>query len=180
MFHNNLKGRVAVITGGGGVLCSAFAKDLAALGAEEVCVWMGVAIETQITLFDTEGEDCAARIEQVECVVDGCSREGGHVGRQGRVDFVHCGVGAVSEQIVHHCYSLYRGPYAVAFEIFSCLCNHFFNCFVFSCSFVLGFRVAVLLTLHFVIVTNLNPLQKYKQFPKLQNFLIIFLLLYFF
>lgn len=30
--HKNLKGRVAVITGGGGVLCSSFAKDLAALG----------------------------------------------------------------------------------------------------------------------------------------------------
>ena len=30
--HSNLKGRVAVITGGGGVLCSSFAKDLAALG----------------------------------------------------------------------------------------------------------------------------------------------------
>ncbi len=30
--HLNLKGRVAVITGGGGVLCSSFAKDLAALG----------------------------------------------------------------------------------------------------------------------------------------------------
>jgi NAD(P)-dependent dehydrogenase (short-subunit alcohol dehydrogenase family) len=30
--HENLKGRVAVITGGGGVLCSGFAKDLAAQG----------------------------------------------------------------------------------------------------------------------------------------------------
>lgn len=32
MFHENLKNRVAVITGGGGVLCGGFAKDLAALG----------------------------------------------------------------------------------------------------------------------------------------------------
>lgn len=31
--HENLKNRVAVITGGGGVLCSGFAKDLAACGA---------------------------------------------------------------------------------------------------------------------------------------------------
>ena len=30
--HSNLKGRVAVVTGGGGVLCSGFAKDLAAQG----------------------------------------------------------------------------------------------------------------------------------------------------
>ena len=34
MTHENLKGRVAVITGGGGVLCSGFAKDLAAQGAK--------------------------------------------------------------------------------------------------------------------------------------------------
>lgn len=34
MFHDNLKGRVAVVTGGGGVLCSGFAKDLAALGVK--------------------------------------------------------------------------------------------------------------------------------------------------
>ncbi len=34
MFHENLKGRVAVVTGGGGVLCSGFAKDLAALGVK--------------------------------------------------------------------------------------------------------------------------------------------------
>ena len=32
--HDNLKGRVAVVTGGGGVLCSAFAKDLAAQGVK--------------------------------------------------------------------------------------------------------------------------------------------------
>ena len=34
MFHENLKGRVAVVTGGGGVLCSGFAKDLASLGVK--------------------------------------------------------------------------------------------------------------------------------------------------
>lgn len=34
MFHDNLKGRVAVVTGGGGVLCSGFAKDLASLGVK--------------------------------------------------------------------------------------------------------------------------------------------------
>lgn len=34
MTHENLKGRVAVITGGGGVLCSGFAKDLAAQGVK--------------------------------------------------------------------------------------------------------------------------------------------------
>lgn len=32
MFHDNLKGRTAVITGGGGVLCGGFARDLGALG----------------------------------------------------------------------------------------------------------------------------------------------------
>ena len=34
MFHDNLKGRVAVVTGRGGVLSSGFAKDLAALGVK--------------------------------------------------------------------------------------------------------------------------------------------------
>ncbi len=34
MTHSNLKDKVIVITGGGGVLCSAFAKDLAAQGAK--------------------------------------------------------------------------------------------------------------------------------------------------
>ena len=34
MFHENLKGRVAVVTGGGGVLCSGFARDLANLGVK--------------------------------------------------------------------------------------------------------------------------------------------------
>ena len=32
--HDNLKGRVAVVTGGGGVLCSGFAKDLALQGVK--------------------------------------------------------------------------------------------------------------------------------------------------
>lgn len=32
--HKNLKNRVAVITGGGGILCSGFAKDLAAVGVK--------------------------------------------------------------------------------------------------------------------------------------------------
>ena len=32
--HTNLNGRVAVVTGGGGVLCSGFAKDLASQGVK--------------------------------------------------------------------------------------------------------------------------------------------------
>ena len=36
--HENLKGRVAVVTGGGGVLCGGFAKTLAAQGCK-VAVW---------------------------------------------------------------------------------------------------------------------------------------------
>lgn len=34
MIHENLKGRVAVVTGGGGVLCGAFAKTLASQGCK--------------------------------------------------------------------------------------------------------------------------------------------------
>ena len=36
MTHENLKGRVAVVTGGGGVLCGAFAKTLAKQGVKEL------------------------------------------------------------------------------------------------------------------------------------------------
>lgn len=32
--HENLKGKVAVVTGGGGVLCAAFAKTLAKQGCK--------------------------------------------------------------------------------------------------------------------------------------------------
>ena len=32
--HENIKGRVAVVTGGGGVLCGSFAKTLAKQGAK--------------------------------------------------------------------------------------------------------------------------------------------------
>ena len=38
MNHENLKGRVAVVTGGGGVLCSGFARDLAAQGCKVVVI----------------------------------------------------------------------------------------------------------------------------------------------
>ena len=34
MIHENLKGRVAVVTGGGGVLCGQFAKTLAKQGCK--------------------------------------------------------------------------------------------------------------------------------------------------
>ena len=34
MVHENLKGRVAVVTGGGGVLCGDFAKTLAKQGVK--------------------------------------------------------------------------------------------------------------------------------------------------
>ena len=34
MTHENLKGRVAVVTGGGGVLCGQFAKTLAKQGCK--------------------------------------------------------------------------------------------------------------------------------------------------
>ena len=34
MVHENLKGRVAVVTGGGGVLCADFAKTLAKQGVK--------------------------------------------------------------------------------------------------------------------------------------------------
>lgn len=76
--HDNLKGRVAVITGGGGVLCSAFAKNLASQGvkvavldlnkdaaqavADEINSNGGTAIAVACNVLEKESLD-AARIE---------------------------------------------------------------------------------------------------------------------
>lgn len=57
MLNENLKGRVAVITGGGGVLCSGFAKDLASFGVK-------------VAVLDLR-EDAAQK------VVDGINADGG-------------------------------------------------------------------------------------------------------
>jgi NAD(P)-dependent dehydrogenase (short-subunit alcohol dehydrogenase family) len=70
MTHENLKGRVAVITGGGGVLCSGFAKDLAAQGtkvaildlrldsaqktADEITADGGTAIAVECNVLESE------------------------------------------------------------------------------------------------------------------------------
>ena len=51
MTHENLRNKVAVITGGGGVLCSAFAKDLAAQGAKVAVLDLREESATTITLF---------------------------------------------------------------------------------------------------------------------------------
>lgn len=73
--HDNLKGRVAVVTGGGGVLCSAFAKDLAAQGvkvavldlnkdaaqavADEINANGGTAIAVGCNVLEKESLDAA-------------------------------------------------------------------------------------------------------------------------
>lgn len=73
--HNNLKNRVAVVTGGGGVLCSGFAKDLAAFGvkvavldlkveaaqkvADEITASGGTAIAVACNVLDKESLEAA-------------------------------------------------------------------------------------------------------------------------
>lgn len=73
--HENLNGRVAVVTGGGGVLCSAFAKDLAAQGvkvavldlnkdaaqavADEINANGGTAIAVGCNVLEKESLDAA-------------------------------------------------------------------------------------------------------------------------
>ena len=50
-FEIDLKGKVAVVTGGGGVLCSGFAKTLAACGAKvAVCDLRLEAAEAVVVL----------------------------------------------------------------------------------------------------------------------------------
>ena len=62
MLHENLKGRVAVVTGGGGVLCGDFAKTLAKQGVKVAVLDLNEAaaqkvadeIERQLKLLPRE------------------------------------------------------------------------------------------------------------------------------
>lgn len=62
--HKNLNGRVAVVTGGGGVLCSSFAKDLARQGVKVAVLDLNedaakrVADEIKAEGFDAIGVKC--------------------------------------------------------------------------------------------------------------------------
>ncbi len=77
MIHENLKGRVAVVTGGGGVLCSGFAKDLASQGAkvaildlrleaaqkvaDEISALGGTALAVACNVLESESLEAARR-----------------------------------------------------------------------------------------------------------------------
>ena len=65
MTHENLKGRVAVVTGGGGVICGAFAKTLAKQGCR-------VAI---LDLNEEAAQKCADEIiaDGGEAIAVGCN-----------------------------------------------------------------------------------------------------------
>ena len=76
--HENLNGRVAVVTGGGGVLCSGFAKDLAAQGvkvavldlnesaaqavADEIVAAGGTAIGVACNVLDKDSLEAARAV----------------------------------------------------------------------------------------------------------------------
>lgn len=76
--HTNLNGRVAVVTGGGGVLCSGFAKDLASQGvkvavldlnesaaqavADEIIAAGGTAIGVACNVIEKESLDAARTV----------------------------------------------------------------------------------------------------------------------
>ena len=66
MTHENLKGRVAVVTGGGGVLCGQFAKTLAKQGCK-------VAV---LDLNEAAAQACADEIvaNGGEAIAVGCRR----------------------------------------------------------------------------------------------------------
>ncbi|MBQ9227710.1 MAG: SDR family oxidoreductase [Eubacterium sp.] len=65
MIHENLKGRVAVVTGGGGVLCGAFSKTLAKQGCK-------VAV---LDLNEAAAQQCADEINAAggEAIAVGCN-----------------------------------------------------------------------------------------------------------
>ena len=78
MIHENLKGRVAVVTGGGGVLCAGFSKTLAKQGvkvavldlneaaaqkvADEINAGGGIAIAVGCNVLDKESMENARKI----------------------------------------------------------------------------------------------------------------------
>lgn len=85
--HENLKDRVAVITGAGGVLCSAFAKDLAAQGvktavldirleaaqtvADEICASGGQALAVACNVLEKESlEQARSQVNEAFGVCD--------------------------------------------------------------------------------------------------------------
>ena len=74
--HENLKGRVAVVTGGGGVLCGGFAKTLAAQGCKVAVLDLNEAAAQAVA--DCRGLQCVgagvyARRAGCDC------RETGHL-----------------------------------------------------------------------------------------------------
>ena len=80
MVHENLNGRVAVITGGGGVLCSGFAKDLAAQGVK-------VAI---LDLREEAAQKVADEVVAVAIFGRGESADVAHANVERREENGHC------------------------------------------------------------------------------------------
>lgn len=64
--HENLKGRVAVVTGGGGVLCGGFAKTLAAQGCKVAVLDLNEAAARQWPTRSTPTAD--RRCRGLQCV----------------------------------------------------------------------------------------------------------------
>ncbi len=62
MVHENLRNRVAVITGGGGVLCGAFAKDLASLGVKVAVLDLNEAAAQAVVDEITANGGCAIAV----------------------------------------------------------------------------------------------------------------------
>ncbi|NLB35938.1 MAG: SDR family oxidoreductase [Clostridiales bacterium] len=76
IIHNNLKGKVAVITGGGGVLCSGFAKDLAYSGAKVAVLDLredaAQAVVDEIKAFGGEATAIGCNVLERESMEQAC------------------------------------------------------------------------------------------------------------
>ena len=87
--------------------------DASAAAAHEVGVRGHHAVVVHIAAVDGERLHGIVRMQQLECVVDGGARQGGHGGKQVVIDSVDGGVGVVLHQVVHDGHALHRGSDAV-------------------------------------------------------------------
>lgn len=79
---------------------------MAAFRAKEVGVGRCVGIKAAISFVDGKLQRGSFVGENLQRVVHGCLRKGGHGGLQGTINFIGSGMRTMIEQIFHYCHAL--------------------------------------------------------------------------
>lgn len=90
-------------------------KYLSAASAQEMGVWVSVAVKVHVVLVDGQSEHSLVGHQQLKRVIHRCARQCGHRFHKFCVDVVGRGVGAVVKQILHDCHALHRGSDVVLY-----------------------------------------------------------------